>query len=420
MRNLAIINFGHGFDTQGKRTPLFPDGSFMHENEFNRATGLKLYNLLEPYKEIDVYFTNTEKYDIGLDEMVKRANEYYNANKHLYDKVVLISIHANAIKDYWNNIGQGTATFYYPSNMTDKAFAEVIQKNLINKTKLIAHRGGVVPGDFQILREVKMTAALVECAFMDNIEEAKMLTSDSFRQTCAEGIINGLKEYFGMNEQTIKVDYSVTQKGTYQLKGDVKDFGMKIVDKSNRSIQEKYCVNGTFFWHDAKGVTYSTSILFKDGKTYKEQANHLPYPQSVFIVDKNNNVAMKRIKNLTELDLNNLRLVIGGIGLRNTLDANFIYNPGAEGFIGAYADVLRNTSKTVIGYNKKENKIYLMCRENIPHRAVGYDLLELAKDCEYDIALSVDGGGSTFMNNETDMVLKGDGRRINNILGFGI
>ena len=45
-----------------------------------------------------------------------------------------------------------------------------------------------------------------------------------------------------------------------------------------------------------------------------------------------------------------------------------------------------------------------MCR-NIAHEAIGYDLLNLVSDCEYDIAISVDGGGSTFMNN-TETVLK--------------
>ena len=155
-----------------------------------------------------------------------------------------------------------------------------------------------------------------------------------------------------MNEQIVNIKYNVTQNGTHELWGDAKDFNIKVVDKSNSSIKEKNCVNGTFFWHDDKGVTYPTSILFANGTTYQGVANHLPYPQSVFIVDKDNNVAMRRIKFLSELDLDNIRLVIGGIGLVNKLDGSFKYNPAAEGFSGPYADVLRKTNKTVIGYKK--------------------------------------------------------------------
>lgn len=216
------------------------------------------------------------------------------------------------------------------------------------------------------------------------------------------------------------VKYSVTANKTHQLSGNVEDLQVKIVNKNNRQITEKNCVNGTFFWNTTTpGEKYSTSILYAEGKLYKATANHLPSPQSVFIVYKNNTVEMKRIKNISELDLDNIRLVIGGIGLRNTLDSKFKYDPTAEGFSGVYADVLRKANKTVIGYNKKENKIYLMCRPNIYHESsYQYDLLKLVKDCEYDIALSVDGGGSTFMNANGKNVFVGDGRIIHNILCF--
>lgn len=221
----------------------------------------------------------------------------------------------------------------------------------------------------------------------------------------------------------IKVEYSKTANGTYQLKGDVSDFGVKIVNKKNTSIEEQYCTNGTFFWNANLSGTekYSTSILYANGKVYQEAANHLPYPQSVFVIYNDNSVEMKRIKNLSELDLKKVKIAIGGVGLRNTLDSSFKYDPAAEGFSGAYADVLRMTNKTVIGYNKNENKLYLMARTAIYHSVASrYDLLDLVRDCDYDIALSVDGGGSTFMNNADAMVLKGDGRIIHNIIGFGL
>ena len=38
----------------------------------------------------------------------------------------------------------------------------------------------------------------------------------------------------------------------------------------------------------------------------------------------------------------------------------------------------------------------------------------------YDICLMVDGGGSTFLNNKTDMLVYGDGRIIHNIIGFNL
>jgi hypothetical protein len=225
------------------------------------------------------------------------------------------------------------------------------------------------------------------------------------------------------NVPETNVKYSKTTNGTYQLCGDVKDLSVKIVNQKNQTIEEPYCVNGTFFWWEdtAKTKTYPTSILYANDKLYQAAANHLPNPQSVFIIYKDNSVEMKRIKNISELDLDKVKIAIGGIGLRNTLDSSFVYNPAAEGFKDIFEDVLRKTNKTVIGYNKAENKIYLMVRPNIYHKhSFLYDLQKLVRDCEYDIALSVDGGGSTFMNNADEMVVFGDNRRIHNIIGFNL
>jgi len=422
MNYLVILDDGHGIDTSGKRTPIFNDGTYMIENDFNSEVVQLIYNKLKPKADIDVTFTAEENYDVPLNKRVERANQAWLDHQAHFgkenSKCILISVHANAYGSgtTFNTIS-GVETYCCTTPSEEEVLASAIHKNMIKGTTQVNR--GVQKMNFAILKG-NMTSCLVECAFMTNINEAMLLKQESFRQECAEEITAGIIEYFGINEikQVInKPIYSLTPNGTYQICGDVKDFNAKIVNQNNRSIEEPFCVNGTFFWHDVNGDTYPTSVLYKDGKTYKGQANHLPYPQSVFIIYKDNTVGMKRIKNIEELDLNEIRLVIGGVGLRNVYDSTFKYDLSGEGFIGANADVARKTNKTVIGYNKNENKIYLMCR-NIIHSSTSYDLLDLVKDCEYDLAISVDGGGSTFMNNESEMVLKGDGRKIHNIIGF--
>lgn len=414
MNCLVILDPGHGLNTPGKRTPKFSDSTFMRENEFNREVVIKVYKLLEENENIDVVFTTTEKRDIPLIERVERVNMLYDRVRNLYDKIVVVSVHANAMKNYWNDIGSGTATFHYPNNETDKKFAEVIQKNLITKTKLNSHRGGVVAGDFYIIRAVKCTACLVECAFMDNQTEAKLLRTDEFRQACSEGIVNGLLEYFGINE----VRYKKYSDSIHELRGEIKDFNVRVVNKSNTNIQDNNCTNGTFFWHtDIQGIKYPTSILYANGRLYKATANHLPYPQSCFIKYKDNTVEMKRIKNITELNLDKIELVIGGVGIRNTLE-NFRYSPAAEGFKGVYADVLRKSNKTLIGYNKRLDKVYLLALKNVTMTDVIRIISDNSTGEAYDICLMVDGGGSSCMYYNGENILKGDGRIIHNILCF--
>ena len=128
---------------------------------------------------------------------------------------------------------------------------------------------------------------------------------------------------------------------------------------------------------------------------------------------------MKLIKYLSELDLDKIKLVIGGVGIRNTLDSTFRYSPVSEGFSGVYADVLRRSNKTLIGYNKRLNKQYLLVLKNVTMAEVISIISDNSTGEAYDICLMVDGGGSTTLNNETDMVVYGDGRIIHNIIMFG-
>lgn len=200
MRYLVILDAGHGLDTPGKRTPKFNNGRFMKENEFNRAVIRKIDKLLEKYNNIDIVFTSTEKRDVSLNERVKRVNDVYDKYKDIYKNIVLVSVHANAFGDGVNfNSANGTSSHYYPTNMTDKQFAKTIHKDLIASTNPSSDRG-LVGSNFKILRDVKMTAVLCENLFMTNLENAKMLLTDEFREKTALGIVNGILKYFSIKK----------------------------------------------------------------------------------------------------------------------------------------------------------------------------------------------------------------------------
>lgn len=278
-----------------------------------------------------------------------------------------------------------------------------------------------------------MPACLCECAFMDNLTEARLLMSNEFRQACAEGIVNGLNEYFGIKEMDVR--YKTYGERIHELRGNIKDFGVKVINESNRKIKELFCVNGIFQWwlDAAKTKAYPTSILIIDGKIIQNAANHyydFGTPQSVFIVYKNGKVDMKLVNFATDLDYKNIAYGIGVVGLRNTTDANFKYSPASEGFkkgyrlqdgkLVDYSDVLRSTTKVVVGYNIKLDKMYLLVVKNATHA----ELLKIISDNStgeaYDIAGSVDGGGSGLLRVNGEDIISGDGRVICTIIGFGL
>lgn len=232
------------------------------------------------------------------------------------------------------------------------------------------------------------------------------------------------------------IGYSKSSNNTYQLWGKPKQLGVKVVNKKNNTIEEPYSMNSVFFWWSdiARTQSYPTSILIKDGVILRNEANHLDAfgtPQSVFIVYRDGKVEMKQVKYATELDYKNIIVGVGGVGLKNSTDPNFKYNPALEGFkkdkhlqtgiTVDYSDVLRQATKTIVGYNIKQDKVYLMMRPNIFHsHTLYYDLLELVNNCEYDLAVSLDGGNSVYFNNADEMVYVGSGRLINSIIGFNL
>lgn len=184
---LIAIDDGHGLETAGKRTPFLPGTKqFMHENEFNSVTAGYLKANLERCG-----FRTLMVAPGDADTPLKvRSGTANNAKTDFY-----IAVHANASKGIWGLWG-GIDTFYYPGSVEGKKAATIIHKYLVQGTVL--KNRGVKEENFHVLRETHMTSVLVECGFMDNLKEAKLLMSDVYRRECAEEICKGICEYFGV------------------------------------------------------------------------------------------------------------------------------------------------------------------------------------------------------------------------------
>lgn len=187
MKYLVILDDGHGIDTSGKCTP---DG--YKENNFNRAVVENLRQLFLSKDEYDVFLTSIEKHDVPLPTRVDRANEAYKTFKAKYPegKCVLISVHYNAFKGVWGEHG-GISTFY--NTKVDKALAQCIHTNIIQGVPL--RDRGLEQAKFTILT-AEMPSCLVECGFMDNKEEAKLMQDENYIKECAVEIMMGIREYF--------------------------------------------------------------------------------------------------------------------------------------------------------------------------------------------------------------------------------
>lgn len=215
------IDDGHGRETAGKRTPMFPNGTVMKENEFNEAVALYLNKALKRCG-FDTLLVAPETTDTALRTRVQRAN---NAQADAY-----ISIHANAFGSDWNK-ANGVESWIYDKVMGGSAterFAKAIHKELISATGR-KNRGIKRSGDLYVLNSTKMHAVLVECGFMTNLEEAKLLCDDGYRRKCAEAICKGVCKFYG---QEYKEDAEMAKdEKRYQTIEEVPEWGREAIQK---------------------------------------------------------------------------------------------------------------------------------------------------------------------------------------------
>ncbi|WP_263364386.1 N-acetylmuramoyl-L-alanine amidase [Paenibacillus sabuli] len=180
------IDDGHGMQTPGKRTPVLPSGEVMRENEFNRRVAA----LLEAHLTrcgFDTLLVAPTDADTPLAERTTVANR---AGADLY-----VSVHANAFgAGGWNGV-RGIETYHYAGSTAGARAARMLHRHLLAGTPLPDR--GVRTANFYVLRHTAMPAVLVECGFMTNQADARLLMSETYRAECAEELARGICEYFG-------------------------------------------------------------------------------------------------------------------------------------------------------------------------------------------------------------------------------
>ncbi len=133
-------------------------------------------------------------------------------------------------------------------------------------------------------------------------------------------------------------------------------------------------ISGSFSWQGAP-----CSILVRGGRVVRGMSCHCPTPESVLYKIAGGAVRIARVSSAAALG--GAVWAVGGMGLLGN------YNPAAEGFTGRFADVLRKTNHTVLGY--KGGMLYgVYCRSMTAQQVNAFcrDKLKL----EY--AIMLDGG----------------------------
>ena len=202
------IDCGHGGNDSGAVNGR------NYESNIVLSVGLYLKKLL----------LETGKFEVKL----SRENDTYktleqrsnDANKWGAD--IFISLHCNSAD---NKSALGIETYCYKFKY--RKLADSIHHSLIQDKLFIKDRG-VKEGNFHVIRETKMSACLIELAFISNEQDLKLLQTKQYE--FAKSIYKGILNYYNIKLESSDKLYIVST-GAYKdvenAKNDVEELKKK-------------------------------------------------------------------------------------------------------------------------------------------------------------------------------------------------
>jgi len=168
------------------------------EAQTNLAIALKLQNLLEQ-SGCTVILTRSDEnaiYDIDSKTLKqKKVSDIHNrvkiGNESSAD--IFVSIHLNKIPQQKYD---GWQTFYNKESKEGCELAKSIQNALNEAIQKENNRIAKSIENIYIINHVEIPISIVECGFLSNPDEEKLLLSDDYQNRLAWGIYNGIIDYF--------------------------------------------------------------------------------------------------------------------------------------------------------------------------------------------------------------------------------
>ena len=161
---------------------------------------LKVQNLLEQ-SGCTVFLTRSDENGIyDLDKTTlreKKVSDIKNrvkiGNESSGD--IFVSIHLNKIpqSQYW-----GWQTFYKKTNENSERLAKCLQNGLNETIEKENKRESLPISNIYIVDHVEIPISIVECGFLSNPEEEKLLLTEEYQDKLAWGIYTGIMDYFAM------------------------------------------------------------------------------------------------------------------------------------------------------------------------------------------------------------------------------
>ena len=199
--DILLIDPGHGGIDGGAES-----GQGVSEKAINLAISQEVKALAEAagWQVVMTRDTDTGLYEEGSGTIRSLKTQDLKARRDLIGKtnpVLAVSIHLNSFKE--DPSVRGMQVFYPGSGGEESVLAnstklaETLQEKvgavLGNNKKRVA----LPKSDVFLFKEVTCPIAIIECGFLSNPEEAKLLESSQYQEKLAQGIFEGITDFSG-------------------------------------------------------------------------------------------------------------------------------------------------------------------------------------------------------------------------------
>lgn len=197
---MIILDAGHGFDTPGKRSPIWEDGSYLLEWKYCRAIVNEIAKRLKVLG-IPFHILVPEDNDIPLRTRVQRANKV--AAENGISQTLLVSVHLNAAQQI--NSASGWEIHTSPGETRSDEYArifwETAKEILGDKFPM---RGDFEDGNpdrdssFAIIRDTACPAVLTENLFMNTEKDCQFLMSSLGEKSIIDIHVKSIAQIWGI------------------------------------------------------------------------------------------------------------------------------------------------------------------------------------------------------------------------------
>jgi N-acetylmuramoyl-L-alanine amidase len=207
----VFIGVGHGGSDPGAVA------NNVKEKDLNLSIALACRDELVRHG-VSVKMSRTKDEDDTLSEEIRECNAY--------SPDLAVDIHNNA------GGGDGAEVFYHYGGGKSKTLAENILAEVVKVGQ--NSRGAKVRKNSQgkdyygFIRETSAPAVIVECAFVDNAQDLKILATESDRKKVGQAIAKGVLKTLGVEIRSERDTLYRVQVGAYLVKANAEAMQKKI------------------------------------------------------------------------------------------------------------------------------------------------------------------------------------------------